>query len=74
MAVAVGIDRVVTPSVLTPGADKRATASGTRRPSVASLLLVYGAFAAGLALGGMHALKRPPDDIDEDEEDDEDEA
>ena len=73
-AVAVGIDRVVTPSVLTPGADKRATASGTRRPSVASLLLVYGAFAAGLALGGMHALKRPPDDIDEDEEDDEDEA
>jgi len=57
-AVAVGVDRVVTPSVLTPGADKRATASGTRPPSVGSLMLVYGAFAAGLALGGLHALRR----------------
>ncbi|ANH67551.1 hypothetical protein ABE85_08185 [Mitsuaria sp. 7] len=69
-AIAVGVDRVVTPSVLTPGADKRATASGTRRPSVNSLLLVYGAFAAGLALGGMHALKRHPSSVDEDDEDD----
>jgi hypothetical protein len=71
-AIAVGVDRVVTPSVLTPGADKRATASGTRRPSVPSLLLVYGAFAAGLALGGMHALKRHPASFDADEGEDED--
>ncbi|OWQ48044.1 hypothetical protein CDL60_05500 [Roseateles noduli] len=71
-AVAVGVDRVVTPSVLTPGADKRATASGTRPPSVTSLLLVYGAFAAGLALGGMHALKGHPIDADEGDDDDED--
>jgi len=70
--VAVGVDRVVTPSVLTPGADKRATASGTRPPSVTSLLLVYGAFAAGLALGGMHALKQHPDRVNDDEADDHD--
>ncbi|MDH0866095.1 hypothetical protein [Mitsuaria sp. GD03876] len=59
-AVAVGVDRVVTPSVLTPGADKRATASGTRPPSAMSLLMVYGGFAAGLALGGLHALRDAP--------------
>ena len=59
-AVAVGVDRVVTPSVLTPGADKRATAAGARPPSAMSLLMIYGGFAAGLALGGMHALRDHP--------------
>jgi len=72
-AVAVGIDRVVTPSVLTPGADKRATAAGTRPPSKASLLMIYGGFAAGLALGGLHALRRDPRtegfDVDDDDDD-----
>ncbi|WP_416762933.1 hypothetical protein ACNI65_10635 [Roseateles sp. So40a] len=73
-AVAVGVDRVVAPSVLTPGADKRATAAGTRPPSVTSLLLIYGAFAAGLALGGLHALPRGDRDGDGDGDVDRDHA
>lgn len=56
--VAVGVDKLVTPGVLTPGADKRATAAGTRPPSMTSLMLVYGGFAAGLAVGGVLALRR----------------
>lgn len=56
-AVAVGLDRVVSPRLLTPAADHRATAAGTRPSSALSLLMIYGGFAAGLALGGIVALR-----------------
>lgn len=64
-AVAVGLDRVVSPSLLTPAADHRATAAGTRPPSALSLLMIYGGFAAGLALGGLVALRGHHDDADD---------
>lgn len=70
-AVAVGLDRVVSPALLTPGADKRATDAGTRPPSITSLTMVYGGFAAGLALGGLVALRRRRADEYEDADDDE---
>ncbi|MBO9687821.1 MAG: hypothetical protein J7598_14545 [Mitsuaria chitosanitabida] len=68
-AVAVGLDRVVSPSLLTPAADHRATAAGTRPPSTLSLLMIYGGFAAGLALGGVAALRRDADHDDRDDRD-----
>ncbi|OWQ92205.1 hypothetical protein CDN99_07645 [Roseateles aquatilis] len=71
--VAAGLDRVVAPPLLTPGADRHATAAGTRPPSMLSLMMVYGGFAAGLAIGGMVALRRREvdgDDIDDDVDDD----
>ncbi|UXH80548.1 hypothetical protein [Roseateles amylovorans] len=60
-AVAAGIDRVVGPRRLTPGADKPASSP---RPWT-----LYGGFAAGLAVGGLLALRhsRPACDDDDDE-------
>ncbi len=63
-AVAAGLDRVVRPTGLTPGADKR--------PSSASLWTVYGGFAAGLALGGLMALRHNTQREDDNDDDDDD--
>lgn len=49
-AVAAGIDEVVRPRRLTPGADRAAEAS--------SKWMLYGGFAAGLAVGGLLALRQ----------------
>lgn len=60
-AVAAGVDRVIAPRKLTPGAD--------RAPNTGSLLMVYGGFAAGLALGGLLALRHHQDTDRDDHED-----
>lgn len=48
-AVAAGLDRVIAPKRLTPAVD--------RPRHTGSLLMTYGGFAAGLALGGLMALR-----------------